>query len=163
MKLMIATTALALMTGAAIAETSDADLDVMTKPTVAFVDAVGIATSATAGDLIALELDYVSSDAPVYIADLDSETGFARVMIDGLSGDVLASEVINAADADALDAFMENFSTHAEMAEFAAMADLFEDFSLDDDLSDEDLAELEELLEAVEDELADEIEEQITE
>lgn len=147
MKLMIATTVLALTSGMAVAQEAVPAAPV--SPEMAFVDAAAIAAGAAEGDLIAMELDYLDEGAPVYLADLESETGFARLMLDGDSGAVLASETISAASEEALDAYLEYFGTHAEMA---ALNDMFDDVPPEfHEMSGEDIAALETLFDDLDD------------
>lgn len=145
MKLMIATAAIALTASTTFAQDADVTLPELSKPEIAFVDAAAIAANAASGDLIAMELDYIAENDPVYLADLESDTGFARIMIDGDSGEILTSEIINAQTPEALEAYLENFSTQAEIAEMVELLD-FVDPDFDDlELTAEELQELEEL------------------
>lgn len=148
MKLIIATTVLALSAGTALAQDADVDTPDFAKPQISLVDAAGIAHTGAEGDLVAVELDYITETDPVYIAEIDGDTVFARIMIDGDNGAVLVSEMIEAKDKDALDAYMEQFSTQAELAEMMELAMMVDDdFDLDGlDLSEEDLAKLEDML-----------------
>lgn len=144
MKLMIATTVLALTSGMAFAQEA-----APVSPEMAFVDAAAVAAGAAEGDLIAMELDYLDEGAPVYLADLESETGFARLMLDGDSGAVLASETISGASEEALDAYLEYFGTHAEMA---ALNDMFDDVPPEfHEMSGDDIAALETLFDDLDD------------
>lgn len=150
MKLIIATTVLALSAGTAFAQEAEVETLDFVKPQISLVDAAGIANTGAKGDLVAVELEYATATDPVYIAQLEGDSSFARIMIDGNNGEVLVSEVIEAKDEDALDAYMEQFSTEAEMAEMMELALMIDgyDFDLEHmDLSDEELDELEEMLE----------------
>lgn len=148
MKLIIATTVLALSASTAFAQEADAEVPEFVKPQISLIDAAGIASNGAKGDLVAVELEYVTEADPVYLADFEGETGFARVMIDANNGEILVSEVIEAKDEAALDAYMEYFSTEAEMAELTELALMIDGDDLDYmDLSDEELAELELMLE----------------
>lgn len=140
MKLMIATTVFALTTATAFAQEADVNIPDLTKPEIALLDAAAIADKSAQGDLVSMELEYIAESDPVYLAELQSDTGLARLMIDGGTGDVLVSEVIDAQTEAAMDAYMENFSTQAEIAEMAAFQDMIADQL--DDLSDEELAAL---------------------
>lgn len=161
MKLIIATTAIALSAGAAFAEDAIDEVLELPKPEIAFVDAANTAAGAAAGDLVGMELDYINEDDPVYVADLEADTSFSRLMIDGDTGEVLVTESVIAQDEAALQAYLEQFSTQAEFADMLELndmihecADLSEvaDVAELDDLSDEELAALEELFEALDDE-----------
>lgn len=149
MKLIIATTVLALSAGAAVAQDADIDMPELTKPEVAFLDAAAAVSAATTGDLVAMELDYIDETAPVYIADIESDTAYARLMIDGLSGEILVSETIEAQNEDALAAYLELFSTHAEFAEMLEFSDMIEG-EFDDmdmlDMCEGDIEAFEEML-----------------
>ena len=150
MKLIITTTVLALAAGAAFAQEPAAETPDFAKPQISLIDAAGIANSGSTGDLVAVPLDYVTEEDPVYIADLENETSFARLMIDGKNGEVLVSEVTQAKDEDVLDAYLDLFSTHAEVAEMVELEMMIDDFDFDldhMDLSEEELAEWEEMLE----------------
>lgn len=156
MKLAIATTAFALTAFTAFAQdTASADMEIpeFVKPEIAFVDAVNIVNANGDGDIIGMELDFISEDQPVYVADIEEELGFSRLLVSGTNGDVLASETITAADEEALDAYMEHFSTQAEVAEMMMLSEMILGDDLDfiemDDLDEE---ELEELLKLAEDE-----------
>lgn len=146
MKLIIATAVLALTTGVAFAQDATDTMPKLPKPGITLIDAAAIADKAGTGDLVAMELDYVTQKDPVYLADLESDTGFARLMIDGDSGEVLATEIINAKTEDAMLAYMENYSSQAEIAEMAALLELIDDDAEEFDLSEEDLEDLTELL-----------------
>lgn len=139
MKLIIATTALVLTAGTVFAQDADVEMPEFAKPEIAFVDAAAIASKAAVGDLIAMELDYTETADPVYLADLESDTGLARLMIDGDTGAVLVSEIISAKTEDMLGAYLENFGTHADVAEMALLTELIEDALDDHDLDPEDL------------------------
>lgn len=160
MKLIIATTAIALTAGTVFAEGATDEVLELPKPEIAFVDAANIAAGAADGDLVGMELDYINDADPVYVADLEADTSFYRLMIDGDTGSVLVTESVTAQDEAALQAYLEQFSTHAELEEMLMMNDLvdeLESLSDIDDLSDEELAVFEELLDALDDEaLSDE-------
>lgn len=151
MKLMIATTIFALTAGTSFAQEADMTLPELTKPQIAFTDAAAIAAKSTQGDLVSMELDYITETAPVYVADLESDTSVARLMIDAGNGEVLVSEVINATSEEAMNAYMENFSNQAEIAEMVALQEMIDD----ENLSEDELKEMAELFnEAAEDALA---------
>lgn len=146
MKLMIVTTVLALTAGTSFADDKAATIFELSKPEINLLDAAAIADKAAGGDLVAVELEYLSENDPVYLADLEGEKEMARLMIDGNSGDILAMETLTAADEEALEAYLENFSTQAELAEMAELAAII-DLELGDEyLSPEDIMELAEVL-----------------
>lgn len=116
MKLIIATTVLALAGGVAFAQEPATGILELAKPKIEFIDAAGIAGAAVDGDLVAMELDYINENEPVYLAALESETGFSHLMIDGNDGEVLVADITTAVSEQALDAYMEEFSPEAETA-----------------------------------------------
>lgn len=126
MKLIMTTAALILTAGATFAEDATVEMNDFAKPEIAFVEAATIAAQSASGDLLALELDYTDDGEAVYLADLESDTGFSRLMIDGDTGAVLVTETIDAANEDALDAYMTSFGTHAELQAMTEMASMFE-------------------------------------
>lgn len=156
MKLVIATTVLALTAGSAFAQGPAAEelqAPEFTKPEIAFVDAANIINANGNGEIIAMELDAISEERPVYVADLEADFGMSRIMIDGTTGDVLASERIAAADEATFDAYMEHFSTQAETAEMMMLASLIDEGDVSyDDIDDLDEEELEKLLHLAEEE-----------
>lgn len=157
MKMMIATTVIALTAGTAFAQDRDAKMPELTKPQIAFLEAAAIADKQGQGDLVFLELDYIAQTDPVYLAELEADTGFARLMIDGENGDVLVSETIDAQTEEAMIAYMENFSTQAEIAEMVALQDLIGDDLEDLDLSQEELKELAEMFKTADEQLLDDV------
>lgn len=152
MKLMIATTVLVLTAGTTFAQDAEVKLPELSKPELAFLEAAAIADNTAEGDLIGMELNYIAETEPVYLADLESGNGFARLMIDGDNGDILVSETIDGKTEEALEAYLENFSTQAEIAEMAALQAMIDD----EDLSEEEMEELSDMLEQVEKDMADE-------
>lgn len=157
MKLVIATTVLALTAGTAFAQEADVKLPELSKPEIAFLDAAAIADKAADGDLVSMDLDYIEETDPVYLAELENDKGFARLMIDGDSGDVLVSETVDAQTEKALADYMENFSTQAEIAEMAALQEMIGDDVEELDLSEEELKELAEALREVDEGLLDDV------
>lgn len=153
MKYFIAAAAIALSSTAAFAEGASGDSFTIEKPTVGFIDATQIVDRATDGEIIGLDLEYINDSRSVYLADVEAQSGFYRLMIDGKSGEVLVTESINAQNEDVLVEYLENYSTQAEMAAQIVMAMAYEavnacegiedfDVSLLDDVDFDDLDEM---------------------
>lgn len=157
MKLKIVTTVIALTAGAAFAQPDDVKMPELSMPDIAFLQAAAIADKQGQGELVSMELDYIAQTTPVYLAELESDTGFARLMIDGESGDVLVSERVEALTQEAMMAYMEAFSTQAELAEMTALQELIGDGPDGGDLSEEELEELAEMMNEAEDVFLQEI------
>lgn len=144
MKLVTLTAAIALTAGTAFAQDTATDMNMdLPEPGVAFTQAVTIADQTGPGTLIALELDYLTDTAPVYVAEKEGDSSYTRLMIDGNSGDVLATESYTAKDAETLDRYMEMFSTPAEIAEGVLLAsELGGELTLADLIDMDDLDDL---------------------
>lgn len=153
MKTVIAATVLVLAAGTAFAQDADVEMPQLSKPEIAFLDAAAIADKQVDGDLVSMDLEYIEETDPVYLAELENDTGFARLMIDGDSGDVLVSEEVDAKTAEALESYMENFSTQAEIAEMVELQELIDEDCDDLDLSEEELQELAEALRLADEDL----------
>lgn len=140
MKLVTLTTAFALTAGAVFAQdATPTDAADFAAPKMSFLEVAGIADAQGNGELIAMELDYDNENDPVYIADIEGETAFTRLMIDGDTGTILATESVNAANEEALVTYLEHFSTQAELAEMMELAEML-DVVEDHDMTGEDIA-----------------------
>ena len=71
------------------------------QPSIAFAAAVQTASSSAQGNIVSMELAY-ADDKPFYTAALETDTSFSMLLIDGITGEVIASNVTQAANEDAL-------------------------------------------------------------
>lgn len=112
MKLMTTTAlAIALAAGSVSAQDTDelalteAQLAELEAPTISFAEAVGIVKKASKGDIIAMELDY-PFDGPAYVADIESDTSETMLVVDGMTGEVLADATFEVARPELMEEFM---------------------------------------------------------
>lgn len=75
-------------------------------PAVDFATAVATANQNANGVIISMELDYLN-DQPIYAAELHDELGFSVLMIDGVSGEIIGSFVMQAKNEEALELLMD--------------------------------------------------------
>lgn len=101
-------------------DAAEADNAEVVEPTVNFSAAVATAEAKAQGKLVSLELEYFE-DAPFYAAVLVGETSVSMLLIDAVSGEVLASNVTEAANEEVLALLLED-----------------DDYEEEDDMDDDD-------------------------
>lgn len=110
---ILTTTALILSLGAGAAL---AEETAMADPTVSFADALKIVEGASTGHVVAMELD-AAFDGPAYIAEIEGEQAQTTLVVDALSGEILAEASVKVARPELLDEALLALSGGADLPE----------------------------------------------
>lgn len=134
---LAATPLLAQETAEASAEATET-MDLIA-PSVDFATAVATANQNAEGNIVSMELEYFE-DKPMYAVALEGETSFSMLLIDAVSGNVVASNVMKADSAETLELLFadEDFDEddYLEFMDEADFHDGMEDYDFDVDMDD---------------------------
>lgn len=122
---LAATPLLAQETAEASAEAPET-MELIT-PSIDFATAVATANQNAEGNIVSMELEYFE-DKPMYAVALEGETSFSMLLIDAVSGNVVASNVMKADSAETLELlFADEDFDEDEYLEFMDEADFHDD------------------------------------
>ena len=109
--LLLSASALLLTMTTSFAEPLEGDKHV--KPSVTFSEALKIASETAKGDVTLLELED-EDNKPVFTAELETETSQTHVRIDGMTGEVLATNVVSGATPEAFHMMLDEVEGQGE-------------------------------------------------
>ena len=115
--LLLAGAALAAFSTGAFAQSQETDIaPEFTEPTIEFAAAAEIAANNADGAIVDMSLEYPDEN-PVYVATLEGDLSFSALMIDAVTGEVLASHVSKAISEEYLDLMFEGMEDEEMLLE----------------------------------------------